>query len=396
MIHIEKPFVTLDDASAKLSAYISIDGKREEVWFSVDKKYGQYLCHERGDAFVLLVLNYAMRNGHDIISEAPIGEYLYYNINTYLIDALCEYNRHFYRTIIKADIDTSILPSAGAVGTGISCGVDSLYAMAMESDAKFPHHKLTHLMFNNVGSHGEGEKASVLYERRKERPMKIAKELGYEIIFGDSNAMDVVRQNHYLTHTYSSMFAVFCLQKLFSVYFYASSAAKYEDFSFIDDGRRGPGTYEVLSLRDFSTDQLRGYSQGENKQRLQKLRKVVEYRPAYEYLHVCLVSEKNCGTCEKCVRTLLGIDALGKIDAFANVFDVDYYKAHKKWYLQRMMYRRANGKHDYFELYNHFKKDVTIWMRIKTVLYLIEYFMRKKVYRNEKFLAFFGRHLKKE
>lgn len=45
--------------------------------------------------------------------------------------------------------------------------------------------------------------------------MKIAKELGYEIIFGDSNAMDVVRQNHYLTHTYSSMFAVFCLQKLF-------------------------------------------------------------------------------------------------------------------------------------------------------------------------------------
>lgn len=111
---------------------------------------------------------------------------------------------------------------------------------------------------------------------------------------------------------------------------------------------------------------------------------------------MCLVSEKNCGTCEKCVRTLLGIDALGKIDAFANVFDVDYYKAHKKWYLQRMMYRRANGKHDYFELYNHFKKDVTIWMRIKTVLYLIEYFMRKKVYRNEKFLAFFGRHLKKE
>ncbi len=395
MIHIEKPSVKVDGGEAKLSACISIDGNREEVWFKVDKKYEQYLCYERCDAFLILVLNYAMRNGHDITSDAPIGEHLYYNINTYLIDALCEYNAHFYRTQINADIDSSILPSAGAVGTGVSCGVDSLYAMAMESEAKFPHHKLTHLMFNNVGSHGEGERARVLFESRKERPLKIATELGYEVIFGDSNVMDVIKQSHYFTHTYSSMFAVFCLQKLFSTYFYASSAAKYHEFSLVDNGVRGPGSYELLSLRCFSTNQLTIHSQGESKSRMQKLSIVVDYSPAYEHLHVCLVSEKNCGTCEKCVRTLLGIDALGKIDAFGKAFDREYYKTNKGWYLQQLMYRRADGKHDYFELYDYFKQDITLWMRIKTVIYQLRSFTRNILSKNEKLYRFLREHLKK-
>ena len=60
--------------------------------------------------------------------------------------------------------------------------------------------------------------------------------------------------------------------------------------------------------------------------RMTKLKKVVDYVPSYRYLNVCLKDGDNCGVCEKCVRTLLGLDALGKLDEYNQVFDTQYYK----------------------------------------------------------------------
>ena len=97
MIHIESPRVVSDANFATLETFLSINNKREKVWFKVAKKYESYLCFERTDAFVIAVLNYAMRNRHDIRCDAPISEDLYYNIDRYLIDALVKYNKDFYK-----------------------------------------------------------------------------------------------------------------------------------------------------------------------------------------------------------------------------------------------------------------------------------------------------------
>lgn len=226
MIKIGKPQVKSDASTATLFTDITIDGDSKEVWFKVDKKYGAYLCYERGDAFVIAVLNYAMRNHHDIVSEAPLTEDLYYNIDKYLVDAIAQYNSNFYRPQITAEVASEPLPCAGAVGTGISCGVDSLHALACQTSMKFKKHNITHLTFNNVGSHGEGERAEKLYHARLERPRRFAEEYGFEFVASDSNLQNVVEQNHFKSHTYSSMFAVYCLQKLYSVYYYASSGYK--------------------------------------------------------------------------------------------------------------------------------------------------------------------------
>ena len=34
----------------------------------------------------------------------------------------------------------------------------------------------------------------------------------------------------------------------------------------------------------------------------------------------------NCGECSKCLRTLLTLDILGKLDDFADIFDIDAYQ----------------------------------------------------------------------
>lgn len=370
MIKIEIPQVESDQTFATLSTFITIDDKRDKVWFKVEKKFEEYLCYERSDAFVIAVLNFAMRNGHDIVCDAPISEDIYYNIDKYLIDAIAQYNTNFFRPKITAPVASEPLPCAGAVATGISCGVDSLHALASQTGLIFKKHNITHLTFNNVGSHGEGEHARELYNARIERPKRFAKEYGFEFVASDSNLQDVVLQNHFKSHTYSSMFAVFCLQKLYSVYYYASGGYSYHDFTLVDKPQICCGSYEMLSLPLLSTHNLRIYSEGEGMSRLTKLKTVVKYRPSYKYLNVCLKEGDNCGTCEKCSRTLLGLDALGALDNYRDVFDIDYYKTHKKWYLKQLLIYYALRKHDYIEMYPHFKKQIplTLWIEVTPML----------------------------
>lgn len=380
MIRIEKPFITTENGKSSLNAYITIDEERELIWFKVDEKYGQYLCDERGDAYLIAVLNYAMRNGHDIISEAPITEDLLYNIETYLIDGLIEYNPQFHRSVITAETASVPLPNAGAVGTGISCGVDSLHVLANEQNDKYPRHKITHLTFNNVGSHGEGEHARWLYEQRIIRPQQFAEEYGFEFVANDSNLMDVVKQSHFQTHTYSSMFAVYCLQKLYAIYYYASSGHKYHEFNLIDRGGCS-GEYELLSLPVFSTHQLTIYSEGANKSRMEKMKSVATYVPSYKYLNVCLREGDNCGRCEKCVRTMMGLDAINALDRYKSVFDVGYYRGHHKWYMRQMLKKMVERKHDYFEIYTYFKKQMTLSLYLFKFSYRIYYSIKKTISR---------------
>lgn len=368
MIHIASPKVVYEENSAILYTDVIIDGKSDTIWFKVDKKYGEYLCYERSDAYVIAMLNYAMRNGHDIECEAPITEDLYYNIDNYLVDALVKHNKEFYRTIIQAEVASETLPSFGAVGTGISCGVDSLHAVANQTNLIFKNHNITHLTFNNVGSHGEGKRASDLFAKRCERPIRFAKEYGFEIIVSDSNLMDIIKQVHFESHTYSSLFPVYCLQKLYSIYYYASAGFGYHEFR-LDE--RDCGAYELLSLPLFSTNRLRIYSEGEGLSRMDKLKDIVRYKPSYKYLNVCLSSEDNCGKCEKCVRTLLGIDALGELERYKDVFDIEYYRKHKKWYIQQLVIQKSLGKHDYIELSTYFKNDITLIMLGKALPYKI-------------------------
>ena len=56
---------------------------------------------------------------------------------------------------------------------------------------------------------------------------------------------------------------------------------------------------------------------------MQKLKIVADYAPSYKYLNVCLKDGNNCGRFEKCVRTMTGLDALGKLDYYREVFDVE-------------------------------------------------------------------------
>lgn len=359
MIEIGKPEVVHNGNKARLQAEFNIDGKIDTVWFEVDLQYGKYLCHERSDAFLIAVLNYAMREKHDIVLKSPVSEYLYYNIETYLIPGLVEYNKIFYRPNITADVATEKLDNAGAVGTGVSLGVDSLHSIASQTNSKYKGHNITHLTFNNVGSHGEGLRAQNLYSDRVKMVKQFAEEYNFELILSNSNLMDVIKQNHFKTHTYSSVFAVYCLQKLFSIFYYASAGHKYHEFT-LADANNGPSSYELLSLPVFSTPNLRIYSEGENMSRMDKIRKIVQYEPSYKYLNVCTDAAVNCNKCEKCTRTLLALDALNVLDKYNDVFDIEYYRKNRQKYLSKLVYYKTLKNKDYIETFHILKHEISL------------------------------------
>ena len=69
LIIIGRPSIESRNASMRMTSIITVRGVARPVWFEVNGKYGKYLCCERSDAFLIGVLNYAMREHCDIRSE---------------------------------------------------------------------------------------------------------------------------------------------------------------------------------------------------------------------------------------------------------------------------------------------------------------------------------------
>ena len=70
---------------------------------------------------------------------------------------------------------------------------------------------------------------------------------------------------------------------------------------------------------------------------------------------------------------MMGLDAINVLDKYEAVFDVSYYRSHKKWYMRQMLKSLAEHKHDYFEIYSYFKKQMTVDLYIFKIQHSIFY-----------------------
>lgn len=341
MIIIGKPFISSNAAKTRCICDISVDGMIRSVWFEVDSKYKEYLVTERADAYVIGLLHWCMLNRHDIKCQVPVTEELLYNIKTILVPSLAKYANNLHA--IKIDAEVAPALKGEEVGTGCSCGIDSFDAIYNHYKSDYPNMDLTYLCINNVGAFNECYDDYGREKVKEERYQKVdvvSKELGIPIIKTDSNFAETFPQIHLYSHTYSSVFAIYMLKKLWKTYYYASSGMDYSKFSLSD---LDPAHYELLSLQCFSTSGIRIYSEGGEKERIDKTRDLVDFEPAQKYLHVCLAKPYNCGVCSKCRRTLVTLDMLDKLDNFKEVFDIGYYKKHREEYYKWLVSQHSFG-----------------------------------------------------
>ncbi len=350
------PEIIENEKTSRLVCNVTVGEEVREIWFEVEKEYGQYLCADRLDAFVIGLLSWAMRNGEDIICKAPITEMLLYNIKKFLLPSVTENAKKLYCPIISANTIDCIKDGWGGVGTGVSCGIDSFYTILNHLNSKFTHMNLTHLCLNNVGAYNSAHDAETVRTTAIWRAQKVAEELNLKLLITNSNFAEVFPQNHLLTNTYSSMFAVFCLQKLWRVYYY-SSCLDFSQFSLKNNELYDTAYYDLLLLNCFSLPNIKLYSEGAIKTRLEKVRQVSSFPVVKRYLNVCIRKENNCGKCSKCKRTILELDVVGKLKEFNHVFDTEEYYRERDRYLGLTYIKREINDMFYQDIYNGLKDD---------------------------------------
>ena len=344
MIKLESQYITQVDDKSRLNFDYTVDGVKSTLWFEVDREYEQYLCTERCDAFEIGALPFALKNNHDIISNTPITEELSYKLNVNLIPTLCKFDKHIFNIKVKATQTSEKLPNAGAYGTGVSGGIDSFHSILNGCNSDFEDMRLTHLCIFNVGSFGGNQRyRGDIREAVIERGKLIANEFNLPLIIANSNFADLFPSTHEYTHDFNSIFAICCLQKLWKAYYYASSNTDINVFSILNSSRNDSDEYALLLYYCFNNYNLNIISEGLSCNRLEKTAVVANSPIAQKYLHVCVHKKNNCGKCSKCMRTILSLDALGKLEDFSNVFDVEYYKKNKYkyyWFLFEKHYRK--------------------------------------------------------
>jgi hypothetical protein len=328
-IIIHEPFIRQIGDKTRLAAVIERPGEDPfELFYEVDNAYGQYLYAERSDPFLLGVLDYAMNLKLDIECSKPVTERLYYQLTSYAIPILSQ-NLSFFNPInITAALTNEAIDTERGVGTGFSGGVDSYYTVLKHIHPQENSQKLTHLLFANVGAltHAGGDVSKDIFERKMELFGPVAVELGLPLIGVHTNYMEFSARVEEITvhapHAYKTGSCVYALAKLFSI-FYWSSSLQLTYFKFYE---KSMAWYDFFNVYAISSNNIQFHLPGFEVNRLQKVAYIADNPLVQKSLSVC--AGLNCNHCNKCIRTMMELYALGKLDAFSAVFDIQDFKNH--------------------------------------------------------------------
>lgn len=330
---------TLD--GVRLCAPVLLRGQTQTMWFSVAPEYGKCLTDDRADAFVAGIFTTAMRDGTDIVCEAPVTRRTLYQLNHYLIPMMAANMDEFHPIKIRAVPTDVKLPCAGAVGTGWSGGADCMFTLMQNLHAEEPSRRLTHLLITSNGALEEEDNSAALRSLVQKARAGIGAETGLRVMGVDTNLQELQSEAFLAVAAFRHSAVVLALQKLFGAFLW-SSAYEFARFSFDPNNAF---YYELVIYSSFETDTTVLYSAGGAYSRVQKLQALSDYPLAHKYLHPCIhIEGKNCGRCGKCIRTEAALYGLGTLDKFSEVFDVDAFERDKDWYFAQVLANKS-GQH---------------------------------------------------
>lgn len=338
---------------------IAINGNEHNLIYKItgeDIETAPLIC----DAVVVSFLVYAVKFGLSFYSKHPISEKLYYNLTKHVIPQMSVMNKT-ENDMIHLDMPiTKEVYQGDWVGTGISLGVDSFTTIhEYMEDCNINEYKLTHLIHLKTGAHHgqlgyyDQQKENELFLIENAKVRKFCKEQGYKLIVIESNLYEITcKEFGYgfsTTHTFRNLGCILLLQNYFGKYYYAS-ASNLDKFNLnlnIDTAY-----YEKWFIPYISNDSLEFYSANTNMTRIQKTKYIAQFPDTYDNLHVCWHGNKNCGSCKKCIRTLVTLDVLGYLDKYSKSFDLDGYYKNRNTYISEVILMR-NMDMSYMEIYKY-------------------------------------------
>ena len=328
------------------------------IWLAVKDEDAHMLASDVYDAFVLIPLYIAMYYKQDLHIHGSVSKKLYKNVTNNLWRILCDFSDDLSRVNFTVDGFKIADGNPNIIGTGLSCGVDSLSTVydryVKEDDLDY---RVNALFFMDTGWNGDFlQKQSMdLCLERYNANKKAADELGLPLHLVISNFHAFTYKLYYGVSMQMGYFAnyscVMGLQRGINKY-YTSNCFSYNQMLKFGLKRKGADFSEFsepYSVPLIQTEQLELVTDGCQYERTQKIERLSEWEIAQKYMSPCSCRSYdsdvrhavNCSSCRKCMQVMMTLDAIGKLDKFTGIFDVNEYRKH-------LRYEKANA------VYNHF------------------------------------------
>ena len=337
-MHIAKATLLDRGDSVALSANVTYQGRTQAVWFAVSRDWAKHLDVDCLDPFVLAALPLAMRLGDPIYAAGRVSARLLFALNTGVPTVIAQIggSRHPVKVRVAQAVEYAPPPPVGrGVATGFSGGIDSFCILCDHlGPAALPAQRVTHLIFNNVGAFGRGGTAT--FRECLPSVLACARELQLPVVAIDSNLEEFLGIDSFFDdHQFRNVAAVLTLQSLLGSQLYASA------YRYADCFKRGGNTahWDPVILPQLSTERLQVLAIGGQYSRVQKTERVAAFPVSHRHLHVCVRdgSTGNCSSCWKCVRTMLTLELLGRLDDYREVFDLRTYAKVRSHFIVEML-----------------------------------------------------------
>ncbi|MCG5496050.1 hypothetical protein [Ectothiorhodospira variabilis] len=345
-IKLSLPRIVEDRDWLSYEVDVTSSGLPKILWYKVPR-HCEAMLSDRSDAAVLALLIPAMKCGEDLEVAGVVSPRLYHNIKGPLQRVLQQLNpRLSFVNVVALRVESDLSGIGDAVVTGFSSGVDSMAVLADHwYQASSEAFRLTHLLYNNVGSHFATNENDFL--QRYDGVRKISDRMGLELIPVHSNlatfydgALDLIFEK---THTVRNATVPLLLQARVGRFLYAS-AYSYTDVRVASDILIAHADLVLLPL--MSTEKVDMTSVGSQYDRVEKTARILDLEETRRSLDVCVMSKHrgNCSRCGKCLRTMLTLEVLGRLEEFSLIFDLDIYRRHRNHFLLNTL--RGRGAYD--------------------------------------------------
>lgn len=361
-----------------LVADITSDFQREDhedtIWVAVKNENADMLAMDSYNMFLLYPLYMAMYYKSDMRLHGKVSEQLYSNVNTYLQPIMTLFSDDLKRVKVTVDGFGETEGTHHLVGTGISGGVDCLSTIYTHYETEqHEENKINALFMTNFATDKDVKKRDLFKERCKDMK-RIADALGLPFYEVDCN-FDMFLHFGDRCSYFALYSCAFALEKALGKYYISSSLSygeilKWHDNSHNRDWSEFADPYAIPLME---SNNLKLISDGCQYSRSEKTELISDWGIAQKYLYVCSGKKSvvNCCECTKCRRTLLPLEAMGKLDQFSGVFDIEKYRRKSKEFKFSMVL--ANGREvfatDNYHYYKRKGMELPSWFsaRIQTI-----------------------------
>lgn len=326
--------------------------EEKTMWIAVEEENADMLADNVYDPFVLVPVAMGMYFKQDVHIDGNISPRLYHHMRHYVMNILDRYSN--YTSPIRFTVNgfDTVEQVGGLIGTGISCGVDSLTTIYDNFiDETDPNFRINSLFFFNCGSHGMFEE-DISHKRFRDRAAlnrPAAGELGLPMYLVESNFHAFTDKIGYQKIGVLGIpSCVLGLQRHIKRYYISNSYSYDESARFSETERDNDimGYAESFLFHLFSTENCEFVIDGCQYERPKKTERISDWPIAQKYLNVCCLIKAddahNCSRCRKCARTLLTLEGMGKLEQFKEVFDLDVW--HKNEFRWKCWFLADNGK----------------------------------------------------